>query len=289
MKKNLLFIIVLCLAAKLNGQAVNRNILFRQGQTLRLTMDLSTTISQQAGGQAIDFNVTGTAIHSYKVTNTTSDNSTLHHDVNRIMFKFEGMGSKSFDSDIPKDMEGPLGSPVQELLKKKYDMIVDPPGKVLLVQPPTIEATQLDDRMKLVASLLKEVLDVSQPPAIGSNSIFKVLPDRSINLGETWGETHESPEGKFSNNYSLAEITDSLLIIYVAGTSVTYSKLEIMPGMEVTITLNSKTTGKIFIDKYTNLPIERILNTESNGTMQGMGGETPIISRRRVTIKLLGD
>src|SRR5688572_18610938 len=114
MKKNALFVIVLFIAGSLYSQAVNKNPAFQQGQMMKITMETKTTISQQASGQSIDFNVNGSAVHTYKVTNTTPDNSTLHHEVNRIKFDFDGMGqSKSFDSDIQKDMEGPLGKPIQ--------------------------------------------------------------------------------------------------------------------------------------------------------------------------------
>ena len=290
MKKNALFIIVLFIAGNLYSQVVNRNPAFQQGQTMKITMETKTTISQQASGQSIDFNVNGSAVHSYKVTNTTPDNSTLHHEVNRIKFDFDGMGqSKSFDSDIQKDIEGPLGKPIQATMKKTFDMIVDPTGKVLLVKPEKFTTEEMEGPMKLMANMLKEVLDVVQPPAIGTNSFFKILPDHSINKGDSWSETIETTEGKINNNYILTDVTDSTLVVDVTGTSVTNSKLEIMPGMEISFLLNNKSTGKITIDRKNNLPKERLLVTESNGTMQGLGGETPIISKSTVITKIVSD
>ena len=287
MKKNALFVFVLFITGNLFAQSVNKNPGFQQGQSMKITMDTKTTISQQASGQSIDFNVNGSAVHSYKVTNTNSDNSTLHHEVNRIRFDFDGMGqSKSFDSDVQKDMDGPLGKPIQATLKKTFDMIVDPAGKVLLVKPEKFAGEEMDGPMKLMANMLKEVFDVVQPPAVGTNSFFKILPDHSISKGDSWSETIETAEGKINNNYTLSDITDSTLVIDIAGTSVTNSRLEMMPGMEIAFLLNNKSNGKIIIDRKNNLPKERILNTESNGTMQGMGGETPIISKSTITTKI---
>ncbi len=254
---------------------------------LTVTTEAKTTISQQAGGQSIDFNVNGSATHSYKVTNTTADNSTLHHEVNRIKFDFEGMGqARSFDSDIQKDLESPLGKPIQATMKKSYDMIIDPTGKVMLVQPEKFAAEEMDGPMKLMANMLKEILEVVQPPAIGTNSIFKILPDNPVSKGESWAEIVETPEGKINNNYTLSDVTDSTLFIDIISTSVTNSRLEIMPGMEVAFSLNNKSNGKIIIDRKNNLLKEKSVTTESNGTMQGLGGETPITSKSTVITSL---
>ena len=287
MKKNALFVFVLFIAGNLYSQIVNKKPVFQQSQMMQVTMETKSTISQQAGGQSIDFNVNGSAVHSYKVTNTNSDNSTLHHEAKRIKFDFDGMGqSKSFDSDIQKDMDGPLGKPIQETLKKTFDMIVDSTGKVLLVKPEKFAAEEMEGPMKLMANMLKDVLSVVEPPAMGTNSIFKILPDHSVNKGDTWSETVETAEGKINNNYTLSDVTDSTLIVDITGTSVTNSKLEIMAGMEIAFLLNNKSSGKIIIDRKTNFPKERVLNTESNGTMQGLGGETPIISKSTITTKI---
>ena len=143
--------------------------------------------------------------------------------------------------------------------------------------------------MKLMANMLKEVFDVVQPPAIGTNSFFKILPDHPVSKGDSWSDSIETTEGKFNNNYILSDVSDSTLVVDVTGTSVTNSKLEIMPGMEISFLLNNKSTGKIIIDRKNNLPKERLLVTESNGTMQGLGGETPIISKSTITTKIETD
>src|SRR5262245_2203874 len=91
-----------CFSQKIAGK-----IVFQQGQTIGISVELKTTVSQEAGGQAIDFTADGTAFHTFKVTNATENNNTLHHDVKRLAFHFDGMGQKrSFDSDNAKDMDG---------------------------------------------------------------------------------------------------------------------------------------------------------------------------------------
>ena len=115
------------------SQPVSGKLKLEQGQLLEITMQVKTSVAQQAGDQSIDFNVDATGNHSYKVTNSTEDNSTLHHGVQRIRFSFEGMGPKRyFDSNEEKDMNGSFGKPMKEMLGKTYDIIIDSNGKTLM-------------------------------------------------------------------------------------------------------------------------------------------------------------
>ena len=103
MKKSILFSSLFLVSHFSFAQKVSSNLKFEQGQVLHIVLDLKTTIAQQAMGQAIDFAVNATGNHSYKVTNTNADNSTLKHKVDRIVFSFDGMGQKrNFDSKEEK-------------------------------------------------------------------------------------------------------------------------------------------------------------------------------------------
>ena len=77
----------------------------RQAPEENIEIEIKSLVTQQAGGQAIDFTVNGSALHNYKVTNTTKDNTTLQHKTNKIEFNFDGMGQKrSFNSDSNLDI-----------------------------------------------------------------------------------------------------------------------------------------------------------------------------------------
>jgi hypothetical protein len=247
-------------------------------------MQLKTTISQQAMGQAIDFDLDGSTNHSYTVTNATDDNNTLHHQVRQIAFNFDGMGQKrSFDSNNEKDMNGQFGKPIKEMLGKTFDMIVDPTGKVLMVKPEKIDTTKMDDRMAIITNMLKDVLNVIQPPQKGNASFFKVLPENEVGKGDSWAETFQNASGKFNTTYTLSNITDSTLVINLSGTSVTVTKAEMM-GNETVTTMNNKTTGTIIVDKATGIIREKKYTTESNGSTEVMGGTLPVTSKTTIVI-----
>ncbi len=287
MQKTFVLIAVILTALSSYSQKLTGKLKFQQGQAFDIAMDVKSTISQEAMGQAIDFNVDGTAFHNYKVTNATADNNTLHHEAKRIKFSFEGMGqSRTFDSDNAKDMESPLGPPVKETLKQTFDMVVDPAGKVLMVNPEKMEAAQMDERMKFIFAMLNDVMDVVKPPQKGTASFFQVLPEKEVGQGDTWTEAQDTDAGKYSNTYTVNSITDSTIVVDLNGTSSTTSKVEIMAGMEITTTLNNKTTGQIVLDKNSGLIRRKTLTTESNGTTSGMGGETPITRKSTVTVNV---
>ena len=115
----------LWLSSALFAQQAPIPLLFEQGKEYEITLQVKNTVSQQAMGQAIDFTVDATGKHVYKVTNATADNSTLNHTVKQVAFSFDGMGQqRSFDSRNEKDLNGQFGKPIQELLEKKFDMVI---------------------------------------------------------------------------------------------------------------------------------------------------------------------
>jgi Family of unknown function (DUF6263) len=286
MKLSIFFISILILAFSpvLFSQKITGSLHFEQGHTVAVTMKLKSTITQEAMGQAIDFTVDGTAAHSYKVTNTTEDNTTLHHQLQQITFNFDGMGQKrTFDSNSEKDMNGEFGKPMKDLLGKSFDMIIDPNGKVLMVQPEKIESSKMDDRLAIITNMLRDLLDIVQPPQKGSPGFFKILPEKAVGINETWNESTENASGKSTTTYTLGAITDSTVVVNFTGNSVTVTKA-VMMGNETTTTMNNKTSGKIILDKKTGIIREKTTTIESNGSTDVMGGTLPVTSRTIIAI-----
>ncbi len=268
------------------SQAISGKLKLDQGQILDITMQVKTSVVQQAGDQSIDFNVDATGNHFYKVTNSTEDNSTLHHQLQRIRFSFEGMGPKrTFDSNEEKDMNGPFGKPIKEMLEKTYEIIVDSNGITLMTLPEKIQFAEMDNQMAIISSLLKDVMEIVQPPQKGKASFFKVLPDSATGKGSTWTESWENENGKFDAAYALSDITDSTIIVDFAASSVTITKAMMM-GTEISTTMNNKSTGKIILDKITRIIREKTMNTESRGTSESAFGNLPVTSKTTTIISV---
>lgn len=285
MKKNIFsLLLLLSVSFVAFSQKVNGKLKFEQGQTLEVSVKLKTTMAQQAMGQAIDFTVDAAGDHSYKVTNTTEDNTTLNHKVQHITFAFDGMGQKvKFDSNVEKDMNGTFGKPVKDRLDKKYDIIIDPAGKVMMAMPEKIVLTEVDSRMAIITTMLRDVFDLVQPPQKGKPSFFKILPDGEGGKGDTWTTSYVENGGKVEAGYTIADINDSTIVVDFAENSTTITKAEMM-GSETTTKMTNKSTGKIILDRVTGIIREKTINTESNGNTESPFGTLPVTSKTTTVI-----
>jgi hypothetical protein len=228
---------------------VTGKLIFDQGQILAVTTHVKSIVSQEAMGNAIDFNVEGTSSHQFAVTNATADNATLHHNVQNVSFRFDGMGQdRTFNSGNQKDLDGLFGPPVKDILSKSYDIIVDPAGKVLLAKPEKIELAKSDDRLAIVFNMLRDITDVVYPPKKSGSSLFRVLPDSAVSIGDKWTEATESETGKTFTEYTLSAINDSLIVVDIKGKSSSITKAEMM-GMPTTSTMSTNYKGTITLDK----------------------------------------
>jgi len=251
---------------------------FDQGQQVQITIDTKTTISQQAMGQSIDFNVAATGVHTYAVTNATDDNTTLHHLINRIKFSFDGMGQKmAFDSDNEKDLNGRFGKPIKEMKEKTYDMVIDPDGTVLMAFPDSVKLSESDSRLALISTMLKEVLDMVQPPKKGTGSFFKVVPGKEVVKTDTWTENITTPSGKSTTNYTVSDITDSTIVVAFTGTASMVTKAEMMCN-ETTTTMSHRFTGTIIVDKKTRLIRRKDITLDGTGQTESGFGSIPVTS-----------
>lgn len=251
---------------------------------MSITTQLKTSISQQAGGQVIDFSLDASGEQTYKVTNATADNSTLHHQLQRIVFSFDGMGRKmNFDSNNEKDMNGMFGKPVKEILEKTYNIVLDTSGKVMMSLPEKIQLTEADSRMAIINNLMKDIIDRVYPPQKDKASFFKVLPDSEVSKGDAWTISSQNENGKMDAAYAIADINDTTVVVDFAANSVTITKAEMM-GSETTTTMNNKSSGKIILDRITGLMREKTINTESTGNTESSFGTLPVTSKTSLII-----
>ena len=285
-KSFLLLVVAAILFSKTGlSQKISGRLSFDQAQTIGITISVKSTFSQEAMGQAIDFLVDARGYHTYKVTNSTDDNTTLHHEMKRVSFNFEGGGQKrSFDSENKKDIDGMFGTPIKEMLAKTYDMVIDRTGKTLLVQPENIQLSKADDRLVIVTNMLKDITSIVYPPKKNEASFFMVLPGKEVGIGDAWSESGEDAGGKYNTTYTLSAITDTTVIVALKGSSTTITKAEVM-GTETSTKMNNSYTGNIILDRSTAIMKEKTIAINSTGTTEMMGGSIPVTSKTTITVR----
>lgn len=290
MHKPLLFLSFLsALSAQLSGQIVSGRLHFDQGKTLTITVELKSTIAQQAGGQAIDFSTNGTAVHSFTVTNVTDDNTTLHHRLQRIAFEFDGMGQKiSFDPDKKNRQQDLFGKQFDEILAKKYDVVIDPAGTTLMAIPEKVELTKQDERLVIITNMLKDLTSVIYPPKKGTASFFRILPGYEAGIGDSWTDTVDTEQERSVTVNTLSAITDSTIVVDFKTSSVISIQSEMM-GMQAKTNLSNTGTGKIILDRATGIIREKTSVTDSNGSTEVMGSVLPLTGKTTITMRVKQD
>ena len=278
------FLLPIFITMGANAQTVSGKLYFSPDQDLYVRMEVKTTVSQQVMGKAISFEVDGLGLYNFHVLDTTGARPQLEHSPQRISFEFQGMGQKhSFDSDDSTDMAGRYGSSIRNILARKFKVVMNEYGTVLMTSPGKIDLVKTDDRLAIILSMIEDIPDMVYPPSEGEKSFFSVLPGKEVTIGESWSDSTVNIRGKIKNVYTLNAVTDSIIIVEVKTNTVTADKAIIM-GSETVTTLNSTGTGKIIIDKKTGLLKEKKIITESSGTMQAMGGSTPVTSKSYLSI-----
>lgn len=258
------------------AQKVAGKLVFQPGQVLAVNMKSSTTNLVSAMGQELEMKTEVIADHQFKVTNTTDENHTLSHEINRVRFNSEGMGNTlNFDSQSENDLNGQMGAPVKDLLIKKYNLVIDASGNTLMAMNEGESAGKSNAQAGMLAQFINGLNDLIQAPKQGEASFFKVLPATEVGVGDAWTNTIDRNGTKIEEAYSIAEINENFITLNYLSNSNSTTVQENM-GMEVTITMKNKSEGKIKVDRKSGILKEKTITTTATGTVASGYGDFPI-------------
>lgn len=279
--------LLLVASIAVQAQKVSNKIGFQKGQKLEVTTQVASVATQEMMGQTMDVNVAATLNHSYDVEDMTGGNAIIEHKVKRLQLSFDGMGqSQKFDSENEADMKGDMGKSAEKSIKNKYTMTVAPDGKVVSVKADDNNPNTPgggDDMMGQMLSQLSLGLDM---PKAGDPTPFKILPAQEVAKGSTWTDSLTNGDKGF-NKYTVTDVTGTEVLLDIVGQSASVKTQE-MQGMEITINMNNKTTGKIVLDKKTGIMKQRTTTSEGNGTVEVAGQSVPITNKITVTTTVKG-
>ncbi|MGV3657708.1 MAG: DUF6263 family protein [Chitinophagaceae bacterium] len=271
------------------AQPVSNKLAFKKGQKLEVTTQVASVASQEMMGQSIDINVAATLNHSYDVEDVTAAGAVIEHKVKRLQLSFDGMGqSEKFDSENEADMKGDMGKAAEKSIKNKYTMTVDASGNVVSVKADDDNPNTAgggEDMMSQMLSQLSLGLDM---PKQGDPTPFKILPATgNLAKGYSWTDSLNKNEEKGFHKYTIADVTDNEVLIDFTGQT-SSSKQQEAQGMEMTILMESKQTGKITLDKKTGLLKQRTVTTDGAGSVEVAGQSLPITNKITVTTTVNG-
>ena len=269
-------LVLMLLSFFAQAQKVAGKIVFQPGQVLTVNMKSSTTNLVSAMGQELEMKTEVIADHQFKVTNTTDENHTLSHEINRVRFNSDGMGNTmSFDSQSEKDLNGQLGAPVKDLLSKKYNLVIDASGNTLMAMNEGASTGKAGAEAGMLAQFVSGLTELTQATKQGEASFFKVLPATEVGVGDAWTNTIDRNGTKIEEAYSIAEINENFITLNYLSKSNSTTVQENM-GMEVTITMKNKSEGKIKVDRKSGILKEKTITTTATGTVASGYGDFPI-------------
>jgi hypothetical protein len=289
MKKLFLFAAV-AFSATGFAQKVSSKLIFQKGQKFEVVTETKKTSSQEVMGQSMESTVNSTMSEIYDVQDVTGSGAAIEHKVKRFMFTGEGMGqSQSFDSEKADDRKGEIGQLLdKKLLKNKYTMMLNATGKVTSVKSDDDNPQGKKEEEDGMAAMMSQQLGANMVmPKAGDNSVFKILPDREVGVGESWSDTTSADGAKMNKIFKVASITDAEILVDFTADVKVEKTMQIM-GTDATITATDKATGKVVIDRKTGIMKTMTSKSKTQGNVEAQGMTIPITAETTTTTTVKG-
>jgi hypothetical protein len=278
--KKIIFFLVLFTWLHPHAQTINNNLRFKKGEQYQIASESKTTVSQDIMGQSVDFTIKMEVLEVYEVKDVNKKEAVLFHKVKKIKMTTEGMGGgKTFDSDIPGDMNDEIAAPLKEILTKTFEISVDNTGKITGIKSEA--GHQNDSLSQNMNSMLPGKLFLDLDPKINQPSVFKIFPDKAVAKGDNWSDSTITKNSKQLTSYTLKDITETDIIIDFKTTSETEANTEAM-GMQTSTSTHDTASGKIILDRSTGIIRQKMAVSESSGTVSVMGQTLPIAGKTTV-------
>jgi len=264
MKKELLAFTLLCTLTSF-GQKAASKLTFTKGQKITVVTNMTISAESMMGPSS----GTVTTADTYTVSEASPNATTLVKIPKQVKMNFTlGSQEMKVDSDNPKDLNGMLGQPVKEIMSLKPEFTIDANGKIISVKK--TGNTQKDESAGMMGMMLPGMDMASAVPQEGNPSIFEVLPNHEVGIGDNWTDSLNEDGNQNRTTYRVKDITDKDIVLDYTGEGKTVSSKEVM-GTKVDINATNRSTGSIIIDKATGI-IKQKTSTNTTETTMNLGG-----------------
>ena len=225
------------------------------GMTMKSNADVASTID-----------VTGEKNNAFEVNNTLTT----------IRMTMEMMGQKtSYNSDSLSDKNSDLGKALSPSVNKPVKFIINKlTGKVF--SQDTSLAKNDDDNP------LSSIMQMSggQNESLLTDAFFMIGTDKKPS--STWVISDSSKEGKTTTKYTILSVNKNEAQINYETNAVVNTTME-QQGSQVTISMDTKTIGKITADLKSSMVNKKTADSDISGTMEVMG-QSMVITAKRNTV-----
>lgn len=268
MKKTLLAFALFTAVGSFAQKATNK-LTFAKGQKLEVVTNTNIQAESMMGPAS------GTVIISdvYAVNEVADNAVSLVKLPKQMKIAFRsGAQEMKLDSDNPKDLSGPLGEPVKEIMSQKPEFTIDAAGKVIAVKKDSKKKEDSPEAAGMMTMLMPGMNVSDAMPKEGRPSLFQVLPNREVSIGDTWTDSVNAEGNKSITVYKVKNITDKEIILDFDGTGSSVSSQSVM-GQTIDLNATTKGAGSVILDKATGILKQKTITSTTETAMNFAGRE----------------
>jgi hypothetical protein len=281
--KQILFVLLVAISTGAGAQKVDAKLHFQKGKLDVITV-VDRTSTFEVMSQSMESIAKSTTHEILDVQNVSGNAIIIEHKLKRLIFSAEQMGqNQTFDSEKDEDRKGEMGKMIEKNLKDKYTMTVDNTGKIIAVTDDQISKGKNDKNLEGMADMIGSQLGINLTiPKAGAYSMFKILPNKTIALGDAWVDTNSTKGITRKTMYRVNTITNDEIILDVTEETTT-AMVQQMMGQNANVNMTDKFKGRITIDKKTGLLKKRTGTSVSEGTVEAQGMTIPMTAKTSIT------
>jgi Family of unknown function (DUF6263) len=278
MKRNVLFLLLLI---SLGTQA--QKITLKKGQQITITTTSTQDVDMSAMGMQMKSSSATTSILDVK--DAGNENFVTSFKLFKVNLTMDMMGQQTtYDSEKPEDKDSEIGKAASEKINKEITVLVNKnTGKALLEDKPASASPEKPEEANPLEGLMGSFGAATEDATV--ETAFFIIP-AGKKTGDTWTDSSTKEKMKEVKTYTLKSVDNATATVGLSSVLEGSSSIETQ-GMQMDVSISSKTTGDILVDPKTFLVKKRINNTDLTGSIEMMGQSIPLTSKAFVTIDYL--
>jgi hypothetical protein len=248
-----------------NGQTAAKNL--AKNDNFEMVIQNKTLMTQEVMGQSMEINIDMNSTQAVVIKEKTDQATVFAVTVNKLKAAVSAGGQDNkYDSEDPSTHTGDMGQEMSKLLNKTKEVSVDNNGKKTLLTPPS----EQDASAGMISQLTG---GNKEDGGLGQFLFYKDLS--GLKNGATWIDSTEGNGNKTVSTYTVKEMTGETITIGTESNTTTNSTVEQM-GMEVAVTMSTKTTATTVYDLKSQRMVSGVSQTEGTGTADAAGMTIPL-------------
>lgn len=264
------------------AQSTPTKLTLSKGQKLEVVTEMKRLQGVEAMGQNIETDISSTSTEHYIVDQADPNGAVITKQTKRLVTSMSNpmMGEQKFDSDNENDRKGDVGKQLAPMLSEVHTLSIDGTGKILSVKS-NAEKKDSKDGDAMMSMMAGQI--GSGAPEAGADLALKILPSRSLNVGDTWVDTSSKKGVRVSTNYKVNSITNEEVTLDYNQTININTTMNMM-GQEGSIQNVETGVGQIVVDRASGLLKKRTATVDSKGTISVQGMEMPSTGKTTLTV-----